>query len=50
MRTALTVYPVRRVSVATVRRTGGGRSQSYAKMLNKLDAARARLNRSRPRR
>lgn len=50
MRTALTVYPVRRVSVATVRRRSGGRSQSFGKMLSKLDAASARLNRSRPRR
>jgi hypothetical protein len=50
MRSTLTVYPVRRVSVASVRRRSGSRSNSFAKMNNKLDAASARLARSRPRR
>ena len=51
MRSTLTVYPVRRVSVAGIRRRGGGsRSDSFAKMHGKLDAASARLARSRPRR
>lgn len=51
MRSGLTVYPIRRVSVPTVRRSGGGRRpDSTARMLKKLDAAGARLQRSRPRR
>jgi hypothetical protein len=44
MRSALVTYPVRRISVATVRRktSSGGRS-STAKMLGKLESASSRL-------
>jgi len=48
MRTVLTVYPVRRVSVARLRRKNAG--GSYGRMLGKLDAASHRLAKSRPRR
>ena len=46
MRTMLTVFPVRRVSATKVRRKKV-RSDSFARMSNKLDAASARLSRAR---
>lgn len=46
MRPVLTVYPVRRLSIARLRRKGGGR---YNRMLGKLDAAAERLERARRR-
>ena len=48
MRSALNVYPVRRISIPTVRRKSG--RSSTGRMLSKLDAASNRLARSRPRR
>ena len=45
MRTMLTVFPVRRVSVSKSRRKR--RPDGFAKMLGKLDAAHARLSRAR---
>ena len=53
MRTTLVCYPVRRVSVASVRRKGSSGSRSigaYGRMHVKLNDASARLARSRPRR
>lgn len=49
MRSALVTYPVRRISVPTVRRKSSGRS-STAKMLGKLEAASSRLAAARRRR
>lgn len=48
MRSVLEVYPVRRISIPTVRRKSS--HNSTARMLSKLDAASNRLARSRPRR
>lgn len=43
MRSALVTYPVRRISVPTVRRKSSGGRSSTAKMLGKLEAASSRL-------
>jgi hypothetical protein len=48
MRSMLTIYPVRRASIPRKRKKTS--SDSFMKMLGKLDAATERLNRSRRRR
>ena len=51
MRASLTMFPVRRVAIASVRRRTAAkrRGKSFGKMLGDLNAASDRLRRSRPR-
>ena len=49
MRTMLTVFPVKRVSIPTARRKSAGSAEGYGKMLAKLNAASDRLARARRR-